>query len=212
MAWWGGPDLVESGIVASYARPGGNVTGVDMRLSALDAKRLDMLYQSIPKARKIAVLIHDEKLFEPQLPPVRDAARAAGLELLVVNTRDSDRGYEGAFEAVARSGAAALLVMSSPEFGRDRKSIIEQAARWRVPTMYGEGAREGALMTYAAPNEALDRQAATYVDRILRGAKAGELPVEQPTKYQFVINLKTATALGITIPQSMLLRADEVIE
>lgn len=212
MAFWGGPDLVESGVVSNYARPGGNVTGVDMRLSLLDAKRLDMLRQALPNAKRIAVLVHDEMAFEAQLPPVRDTARAAGLDLLIVNTRQFDGGYERAFEAISRSEASALLVMSSPDFSRDRKLLIDEAARWRVPAMFGDGTGEGALMTYAAPVEGLDRLAASYVDRIFRGAKAGDLPIEQPTKYQFTVNLRTAKALGITIPQSTLLRADLVID
>ena len=183
-----------------------------MMLQALDAKRLDLLHQAVPKVKKVAVLIHDRQLFEPQLPPVREAARQLGLELHIVNTRDTDRGYEGAFEAIARAGAGALLVMASPDFGRDRKLIMEQAARWRVPAIHAAGAREGGLMSYGTNNEELDRQAARFVDRILRGAKPGDLPVEQPTRFELAINLETAKALGLTFPQSIRLRADQVIE
>ena len=136
MAWWGGPDLVEAGVIASYARPGGNVTGVDMLLSALDAKRLDVLHQAVPKATKIAVLIHGRQVFEPQMPAVREVARKAGLTLEMADTGDSASAYDGAFETIVRTQCQALLVMASPDFGRDRKLIIERAARARVPAIY----------------------------------------------------------------------------
>ena len=212
MAFWGGPDLVESGVVASFARPGGNITGVHMMLQALDAKRLDLLHQAVPRAKKIAVLVQGRQLFEPQLPLVREVARMAVLELLIVDTQESDRGYEGAFEAMARAGAEALLLMGSPVFARDRKLIVELAARWRIPTIYGSGGREGGLMAYGTFEEELDRQAAGYVDKILRGAHPGDLAVQQPTRFEFVINLKTSKALGLTLPRSLLLLANEVIE
>jgi putative ABC transport system substrate-binding protein len=178
----------------------------------MDAKRLDLLRQALPHARQIAVLIHDDKAFEPQLPPVREAARSARLELVVFHTRNYERGYGEAFAAIARSGAAAMLVMSSPDFARDRKLLIEEAARWRIPAIFPEGSGEGALMSYTASNEVLDRLVATYVDRILKGAKAGDLPIEQPTQFQYTINLKTAKTLGIAIPQATLMRADVIVE
>ncbi len=214
MAFWGGSDLVESGIVASLARPGGNITGVHMLLQTLDAKRLELLHHAVPNAKRIAVLIHDRQAFEPQLPPVREVARQAGLELVIVNTRDGDRGYDGAFEAINRAGAQALLVMGSPVFQRDRKLISDLAARWRMPAIVGSrsSAQDGLLMAYGTIEEELDRQAARFVDRILRGANPGDLPIEQPTKFELVINLKAAKTLGLTIPQSLLLRADEVIQ
>lgn len=214
MAWWGGPDLVESGLIASYARPGGNVTGVDMLLSSLDAKRLDMLRQAVPKATKIAVLIHNRQIFEPQLPPVREAARRSGLSLEIFDTRDSSANYNEAFEAIARSQCQALMIMSSPLFARDSKLIIEGAARARVPAIHGEvrNAREGGLIAYGTTPPELDRQVARQVDRILRGANPGDLPVEQPTRYELVINLATARALRLVIPQALLLRADQIIE
>jgi putative ABC transport system substrate-binding protein len=214
MAWWGGPDLVASGVIASYARPGGNVTGVDMLLSALDAKRLDVLRQAVPDATKIAVLIHDRQTFEPQMPAVRDVARKAGLSLEIFDTRNGSVSCNEILQAVARSQCQALLVMSSPMFGRDSKLIIEAAARARVPAISAPtlNANEGALITYGTTPLELDRQIARQVDRILLGAKPGELPVEQPTRYQLVINLATARALGISIPQPLLLQADKVIE
>ena len=214
MAWWGGPDLVEAGVIASYARPGGNVTGVDMLLSVLDAKRLDVLRQAVPKTTKIAVLIHNRQTFEPQMPAVREVARKAGLTLEIVDTRDSSTSYGDAFEAIARSRCQALLVMASPLFARDRKQIIEHAARSRVPTIHGSSlnVREGGLISYGTIALELDRQVARQIDRILRGAKPGDLPVEQPSRYEMAINLSTARALGLVMPQALLLQADQVIE
>jgi len=213
MAWWGGPDLVEAGIVASYARPGGNVTGVDMLLRLLDAKRLDILHEAVPRARKIAVLVYDMKRYEPQLPPVRKVAATRALELEVQDAMQASRDYDGAFEAFAAAKAQALLVMWGPDVGRDWKTIVELANRWRLPAIYdkAEHAREGGLLSYGTHFSEMDRQAASYVDKILRGAEPGMLPVEQPTRYELVVNQTTARALGITVPRTLLLRADETI-
>jgi putative ABC transport system substrate-binding protein len=214
MAWWGGPDLVHAGVIASYAQPGGNVTGVDMLLSVLDAKRLDLLHQAVPKATKIAVLIHGRQMFEPQMPAVREVARKAGLTLEMADTGDNASAYDAAFDTIARTQSQALLVMASPAFGRDRKLIIERAARARVPAIYGASpsVRDGGLIFYGTTPLELDRQVARQIDRILRGAKPGDLPVEQPSRYEMAINLSTAKALGIVLPQSLLLQADQVIE
>lgn len=135
MSFWGGPDPVQSGIIASYARPGGNITGVQMMLYALEAKRLDLLHEAVPSARKIAVLVPDRAPNnEVQLPPVRHVARERGLELQIVDVGEHG-GYEGAFDAIVKIGAHALLVMGAPSFSRDRKLIIKLAARKRVPAM-----------------------------------------------------------------------------
>lgn len=213
MSWWGGADLVQSGIIASFARPGGNVTGVHMVLQALDAKRLDLLREAVPGARKVAVLIHGRSLFEPQLPPVRDVARKTGLELHLADTMELG-GYEGAFDAIVKAGAQAVLVVSSPDFNRDRKLIIQLAARRRLPAVYdwGDSARDGGLIGYGATFAELYRLSASFVDRILRGAKPGDLPVEQPTRFELVINLKTAQLLGLTIPPALVVRADQIIQ
>ena len=214
MSFWGGPDLVQSGIIASHARPGGNITGVEMMLYALDAKRLDLLHQAVPSAQKIAVLIRDRAPNnEVQLPPVRNVARKRGLELQIADVREHG-SYEGAFDTIVKNGAHALLVMDSPDFRRDRKLIIELAARKRVPAMLfsDDSAREGALVGYSASRADLFRLSARFVDRILKGAKPADLPVERPTKFALGINLKTASALGLTIPPILLAHADEVIE
>jgi putative ABC transport system substrate-binding protein len=214
MAWWGGPDLVEAGVIASYARPGGNVTGVDMLLSVLDAKRLDVLHQAVPKATKIAVLIHGRQMFEPQMPAVREVARKAGLTLEMADTGDNASAYDAAFDTIARTQCQALLVMGSPGFARDRMLIIERAARARVPAIYAaaSNAREGGLMSYGTTPKELDRQVARQIDKILRGAKPGDLPVEQPSRYEMAINLSTARTLGLVIPPALLVQADEVID
>ncbi len=214
MAFWGGPDLVQSGIIASHARPGGNTTGVEMMLFGLDAKRLDLLHQAVPTARNIAVLTPDRLPGNVvQLPPVRDVARARGLELQIVDVSEQG-GYESAFDAVVKIGAHALLVMGGPLFATDRKLIIELAARKGVPAMLFSDvhAREGALIGYSASVAELHRMAASFVDKILRGANPAELPVERPTKFRLAINLKTAKELGLTIPPTLLAYADEVIE
>lgn len=213
MSWWGGPDPVQSGVIASFARPGGNVTGVHMMAHALNAKRLELLHELMPAARRIAVLVHGHSRFEPHLPPLREVARSAGIELQLVDTVALG-GYARAFGAAVKSGAQAVLVMASPDFNRDRKLIIEQAARHRLAASYewGDAAREGGLIGYGASYLSLSRLSAKFIDRILKGADPGEMPVEQPTQFELVINLKTAQALGLTPAHSLLLRANEVIQ
>jgi putative ABC transport system substrate-binding protein len=213
MAFWGGPDPVQAGIIASYARPGGNVTGVQMQLYVLEGKRLDLLHQAVPGARKIALLVPDVVPHEVQLPPIRHVARERGIELQVVGVKE-EGGLEGAFDAMARLGSQALLVMGAPDFARDRKLIIELAARKRLPAMLfsNDSPRDGALIGYSTSREDLLRMVASYIDRILRGARPADLPVEQPTKFELAINLKTARELGLTIPPTLLAYADEIIE
>jgi putative ABC transport system substrate-binding protein len=222
MAYWGGTDLVEAGIVASFARPGGNVTGVSMLNPELDVKRLELLVEAVPRGRKVAVLVQDltfalpgspAHFSEVLLPRLQAVAREARVQLHAAEV--SPRGaYVAAFDGIIRSGANSLLVPSSPVFTTDRKRIIELAATHRLPAMYewGYTAREGGLMAYGTTLADLDRRAATFVDRILKGAKAGDLPIEQPTRFELVINMRTAKSLGLTIPRPVLLRADEVIE
>lgn len=214
MGYWGGPDLVQVGVVASFARPGGNVTGVHMLSSALDPKRLELLVEAVPGSKLIAVLTHGGRRFEPQLAEVRDRARALGVQLRIFDVTNLDDGFETTLQSIVESGAAAILVPGSPQFTDARRRIIETVAKYRIPVIFEWGftADEGGLMAYGATQREMDRQVAGYVDRILKGGKAGELPVEQPTKFEFVVNLKAAKAQGIKIPQSLLLRADRVIE
>jgi putative ABC transport system substrate-binding protein len=219
MAYWGGQDLVEAGIIASFARPGGNITGVSMLGPELDVKRFEFLVEAVPGARTVAVLVHDlnargdAQHFSKVLPRLEAAARGVRVQLTVAEV--ARRGeYEEVFDGIVKAGARALLVPSSPIFTAGRKQIIERAARHRLPAIYEWGyiAREGGFMAYGATQAELDRQAATFVERILKGAKAGDLPVEQPTKFELVINKGTARTLGLTIPPSLLLRADQIVE
>lgn len=214
MAYWGGPDLVQSGAVASFARPGGNVTGVHMLNSALDPKRLELLVEAVPGSKLIAVLTHGGHRFEQQLSGVRDTARALGVQLRIVDVASFDNEFDKALQSIVQLGAAAVLVPSSPLFTDARRRIIESVAKARIPAIFEWGftADEGGLMAYGPTQQEMDRQVARYVDKILKGSKAGELPIEQPTKFELVVNLKSARAQGITVPQSTLLRADRVIE
>ncbi len=200
MAYWGQGGLIESGIVASFASPGGNVTGLHILAAELDAKRLELLLQAIPKARKVGVL-------DPQ---------AAGftLQLHITAVGRGSEGYERAFDSMAKARVEALLVPSFPRFFRDAGRIIELAARRRIPAVYEwpAMAKDGGLMAYGPTYAELNGRVAAFVDRILKGAKPGDLPIEQPPKFELVINLKTAKALGLTVPPSLLGRTDEVIQ
>src|SRR3989442_331742 len=211
MAFCGGERLIASRIVASFARPGANVTGVYMLAAELDAKRLELLLEAMPNAKRVAVL--NPGLGWGAFTEVRRVAQAAKIQLHMTNV-PSSTGYEPAFEAMAKEQVDALLVPSFPRFYREHQRIIEMTARRRIAAMYewGEIARAGGLMAYGPVFAELDRKVASYVDKILRGTKPADLPIEQPTKFELVINLKTAKALGLTIPPSLLLRADQVIE
>jgi putative ABC transport system substrate-binding protein len=210
MAYWGTDGLVESKLVDSFARPGGNVTGVYMLASELDAKRLEILLQAVPTAKNIAVL--DPGTGFP-LTQVQQVAHAANVQLRVIQV-PGDTGYEQALASMTNQRVDALLVPSVPKFAQDRGRIIALAAKGRIPAMYewGEIAELGGLMAYGPTQIELDRLAAGYVDRILRGNRSAELAIVQPTKFEFIINMKTARTLGLTIPQSVLLRADKLIE
>ena len=209
MRFWGAEGLIESGVVASFARPGGNITGVYMLAAELDAKRFELLLEALPNARKVAVLNRGNSMPFTQ---VRQVARAAGIQLLVTDPPGPE-GYDRVFDAMAKAHVDAVLVLSFPRFYYERQQIIETAAKHRVPVMYdwGEIARDGGLMAYGTVIAELDGRVAIHLDRILKGAKPGDLPVEQPTKFEFVVNLRTAKALGLTFPQSILVRADELI-
>ena len=213
MAFWGGPGLIESGTIASLARPGTNVTGVYMLGVELDSKRLELLLQGLPSARRIAVLNPGPGDGAERLAELRPVAQTAKVELRMTRIAGS-KDYGSVFETMSADRVDAVLVPSFPRFYLERSQIIEAAARHRVPAMYewGDMARAGGLMAYGPVFVELHRLIALYVDRILKGAKAADLPVEQPTEFELVINLKTAKALGLTISQSLLLRADEMIQ
>ena len=211
----GGP-AVESGLVASLARPGDNLTGVDVLAADLNAKRLDLLKGAIPTASQIAVLWHRwTQAAGPQqsVEAVVAAARTLRLQPRFLEVRHTNE-IDTAFALMAREHPHALLVMSSPMLSSQSERIVALAARNRLPAIYQwrEFADVGGLMSYGANRRDLNRRAAVYVDKILKGAKPGDLPVDQATKFELVINLKTAKALGLTIPQSLLVRADEIVQ
>ena len=208
-------DPLGSGLVASLARPGGNVTGPSSMLAEASGKQLELLKETVHKASPVAVLWNPANPVwqAAALRQTEVTAGALGLRLQLVGARGPDE-LEGAFEAMTRARAGALFVPADIIFVRHAQRIADLAARHRLPAMYGfrEHVQAGGLMSYAANFAVMFRRAATFVDKILKGAKPAELPVEQPTKFELVINLKTANALGLTIPQSLLLRADEVIQ
>jgi ABC-type uncharacterized transport system substrate-binding protein len=210
-------DPVTSGLVASLARPGGHVTGLSILGSQLVGKRLELLTQAVPGISRVAVLRHPgtsgESTAKDMLKEAEVAGRALGVRLQVVEARgpaDIDR----AFSDMIRARAGALTVLVSTMFVTERRRLVDLAAKNQLPAVYPwkEYVDAGGLMAYG-PNVAdLYRRAATYVDKILKGAKPGDLPVEQPTTFELVINLKTAKTLGLTIPPSLLRRADELIQ
>ena len=210
-----GPDPVELGLVASLGRPGGNLTGMTSISSELSAKRLGLLKELIPHVSRVAVLW--DRTARGSALAVRDtevAARSLGIALQSVAVRPDPRDYDAAFVAMKRDGAGAVIVVQSSAFFTGYHRIADLALAHRLPSIGGskEYPQAGGLISYGADYPDLFRRSAFFVDKILRGAKPGDLPIEQPTKFELVINLKTAKALGLTIPQSLLQRADQVLE
>ena len=210
-------DPVEDDLVASLARPGGNVTGTTFLGPELVAKRLQLLREVVPQLVRVAVLWHPhayaDRTMTGMVKEVERAARTLGVQLQLVPVTGPD-DIASAFSAITRENAAALIVFPSPMLFSEYAHIASIAADSRLPTIYAarEGVDVGGLMSYGANLPDLARQTAVYVDRILKGAKPAELPVQQPTKFEFVINLKTARALGLTIPSGVLSITDGVIE
>ena len=215
IVFFGNFDPVAAGFVASLANPGGNMTGILIAPGGtLAAKKLEILTQAVPGTRRIAMLVPEDPLVSrEQVPEARKAAAALGIELTIVSVRGGD--YAKAFATIVASRPDSLFVTATSYFVTDRKPIIELAAKHRLPAIYEwpEQVEDGGLMAYG-PNSliAMNRRIAFYVDRILKGAKAGDLPVEQPSKLELAINLKTAKAMGLALPQALLLRADRLIE
>ncbi|MBI2554481.1 MAG: ABC transporter substrate-binding protein [Candidatus Rokubacteria bacterium] len=208
-------DPVAMGLVASLARPGGNITGLTSLWGELSGKRLELLKEVVPRISRVAVLwnpAHPGAILA--LRETEVAARSLGLQLQSLEVRGPNPDFEGAFGAAARERAGALITLRNPLIVRHRTRIVNLAAKSRLPAMYDERefVEAGGLTSYGANLSDLNRRAAVYVDKILKGAKPADLPVEQPTKFELVINRKTAKALGLTIPQSILIRADEVIQ
>lgn len=205
-------DPVRAGLVASLARPGGNVTGLSLLTPELSGKRLSLLIEVARQIRRAAVLSNpDNSSHVVFLQETLSAAK--GIQLQTLNARNLGE-LEQAFERAAKEGAQALIVFDDPVLWGHRKQIVALAAKARLPTIYGysEFVDEGGLISYGPHRPDLYRRTASYVDRILKGANPAELPIEQPTRFELFINLKTAKALGLTVPQSVLIRADRVIE
>jgi putative tryptophan/tyrosine transport system substrate-binding protein len=208
----GGGDVVAAGLVASFNRPGGNVTGVSLMGAELPAKRLELLAELVPQAGVVALLVNPKNSnTEPQ--DVQKAARIKGLQLQIVKA-GAEGEFETAFTSLGAWHAGALVVSADPLFNNRREEIVALAARHRVPAIYEwrEFAAAGGLISYGPSLTGMVRQAGAYVGRILAGAKPADLPVQQPAKFELVVNLNTAKALDLTVPQSILARADEVIE
>jgi ABC-type uncharacterized transport system substrate-binding protein len=210
-------DPLGSGLVASLARPGGNITGLTTLATGLVAKRLELLKAVVSGSTRVAVLwqpgVFGERTMRSMVEETHVAGRTLGLQLRFVEARRRD-DFEQAFSAMREAHVGGLLVFPGPMFLEERRSIVAHAAKSRLPAIYPwrEAAGAGGLMSYSTNFPDMYRRAAIYVDKILRGAKPADLPVEQPTKFELVINLKTAKALGLTIPPSLLARADQVIE
>jgi putative tryptophan/tyrosine transport system substrate-binding protein len=208
----GSDDLVGEGHLANLRRPGGNVTGVSILASELNAKRLEVLKQAVPAASRVAVL-WDPATGSFHLPLVHGVARAQSIELKIQEVRRAE-DLKSAFDEARAWRADALNVLASPLLHALRQPIIDQAQRHRLPAIYQweESARAGGLMSYGPIREDVYRTICVQLDRVLRGANPADLPVVQPVKFDLVINLQTARALGVTIPQSLLVQADKVIK
>jgi putative tryptophan/tyrosine transport system substrate-binding protein len=206
-------DPVARGLVASFSRPGGNVTGVStVAENSLAGKRLELLKEAVPKATRIAVLGAGSLASSTQLKEAQKAAEALRVRLIPVEVRDTD--YDGAFSTVVAEHADAIFIVMGPTLLRDRKQIVERALKHRLAVISAspELVEAGGLMSYGNSTVDSARRAAVYVDKIFKGASPSNMPVEQPTTFELVINLKTAKALGLTIPPSLLARVDQVIE
>ncbi len=208
-----GTDPVGEGFVASLARPGGNTTGVYFNAPELMGKRLELLKAAVPGVIRVAYLWRAAPNSAPQLHETERAARALGVQLHPVEVREP-YPFDEAFATMAEAHADALIMQPSPQFFTRRTQIVDLAVKMRLPGIFEgrEFVEAGGLMAYGNSVPAVFYRAATYVDKILKGAKPTDLPVEQPTKYELVINLKTAKALGLTIPPTVLFQADEVIQ
>ncbi len=209
-----GADPVKDGLVASLARPGGNVTGLSLLARELNGKRLQLLKEAIPGLSRVAVLWNPNNVTSaPSLKDTEAAARSLALRLQPLEVRGPNE-LDGAFQAATMGRARALLAVPDPMFLVHRTRIADLALKTRLPMMAAETgfAHAGGLMVYGPNIPDNFRRAATYVDKILKGAKPADLPVEQPTRFEFVINLKTAKALGLTFPPSIMVRADQVIQ
>jgi putative tryptophan/tyrosine transport system substrate-binding protein len=210
----GGGDPVASGLVASLARPGGNLTGISFIAVELAPKRLELVSELVPQVKVVALLVNPNGPNADALAKdMREAARAKGLQLHVLEA-GAEGEFEPAFASLSRHQVGALVVAADPFLGSRHEQLVALAARHAIPAIYAfrEHAADGGLMSYGPSLTGTFRQAGAYVGRILAGAKPADLPVQQPTRFELVVNLKTAKALGLTVPQSLFARADEIIE
>jgi putative ABC transport system substrate-binding protein len=206
-------DPVAGGFITSLARPGGNITGLSLGGYGLSGKRLEILKETVPKISRVAVFSIPAGASDSEiLKEMRAAASALRLEIRSLEVRSPD-DFTGAFQAAVKGGSHAFTVSTSPVFTANRNRVLEFGAKNRLPAVYPwrEYVEDGGLMSYAASSSDLYRRAATYVDKILKGRTAADLPVEQPMKFEFIINLKAAKQIGVTIPQWTLMKADKVI-
>jgi putative tryptophan/tyrosine transport system substrate-binding protein len=205
-------DPIARGYVVSLARPGGNITGLFYQQAELAAKKVELLTQAFPERKNLGVLW--DALVTDEFEAAQHAAKALRLELHAVKLENPPYDFTAAFQTIAQAGAQMLLVLSSPYFSLYRRELADLAIERRLPAMFifKSYVEAGGLMSYGVDQAAMDRRTADYVAKILNGAKPADLPVEQPTKFELVINLKTAKTLGLTLPQSLLVAADEVIE
>jgi putative ABC transport system substrate-binding protein len=206
-------DMVASGLVPSLARPGGNLTGISILATELDGKRQEILMELVPRSHRMAALVDLNVTAPPQLETLRNAAAMRGVELSIYPLRGPEE-IAAAIDRAQTAGATALNVLASPVLNANRKLILDRSAALRLPAIYQwpETAEEGGLIAYGPRITKVFRRLAHQLVTLLRGAKPVDLPVEQPTEFELVINLKTAKALGLTIPPTILARADEVIE
>jgi putative ABC transport system substrate-binding protein len=209
-------DLVSAGLVGSLARPGGNITGLTRFTRELSGKRLELFKEIIPRMSRAGILLATGATAETAAMGFKEyetAANALKIELELQQIRDPNPDLAGAFEAFGRERAQGVIVIISPLIRRNTKTIVDLASKTRLPSMFeaGDFVEAGGLVSYQTDEALVFRRAATYVDKILKGAKPADLPVEQPTKFEFVVNLKTAKQIGLTIPPNVLARADRVI-
>jgi len=207
-------DPVGAGLVASLARPGGNVTGNSSLAPELNTKRLEILKDAVPKLARVGVLRQPGSSVEIQLKELRPSALALKLKLEEIETQPDLKGLESAFQTAKQKQVGAIMTTSGVTYFRERKKIVELAVKYRLPAIYflKEFVDEGGLMSYGVDYVSLYRRAAVYVDKILKGAKPADLPVQQATKFEFVINLKAAKQIGLTLSPEFLSRANKVIK
>jgi putative ABC transport system substrate-binding protein len=211
---FGGGDPVAAGWAASLARPGGNLTGLSILLTELMPKRLELISELVPQAGVIALLVNPNSAgAERQTRDLQEAARARRVQLIILKA-STESEIDGAFGSLVQSQAGALLVGADPFFNSRREKLVALAARFAVPAIYEwrEFAELGGLVSYGPSQTGLWRQVGIYAGKILKGAKPSDLPIQQPTTFELVVNLKTAKALGLTVPPSILARATEVLE